>query len=220
MIPFREHILRDLAPYHCTNPGCRQDLYHFLQHPEYETQRHGVMWFCGAKGHPQYTERIDFLAHMRQAHDTTLRDIDLSMLSYRFQLASLKLGGDCEHCGMPRQRIKRCTPRYLEQIALFSLPRAGEMQEMNSHSSGRSAKNLATVNRLQDEPRAPQIQDSESNSDHAEPTHAQETTRRRQETRNVGKETKAEERMETEKEETENEGRGRRRRRGGGGGVR
>lgn len=180
MISFREHILRDLAPYHCTNRGCRKDLYHFLQQPEYETQRHGVMWFCGAKGHPQYTGGIDFLAHMRQAHDTTLRNRDLSMLSYRFQLASLKLGGDCEHCGMPRQRIKRCIPRYLEQIALFSLPRAGEMQEMNSHSSGRSAKNLATVNRLQDKPRAPQIQDSESNSDHAEPTHAQETTRRRQ----------------------------------------
>lgn len=181
----RKHVLRDLQPYVCTYPDCDL-LEHFFdsrrEWHNHETQRHRGKWFCGVTKHLQYTERTDFLTHMKHAHETTFKDSQLPLLPDMFQCVSGSEDGICNLCKKSCKGLKSHVSRHLEQIALFALPRVNETEELNSHSLGQNVNSLADVGRLQGGPRESPSSGSASKSELSEPTHTQERHPERSET--------------------------------------
>jgi hypothetical protein len=177
MISCRKHVLGDLRPYVCTYPDCDL-LEHFFDNREewykHETQQHRVKWFCNILGHPQYSERTDFLTHMSRDHDTTFKDSQLTLLPSMFQCPSRSQDGICNLCTRSCTKLKSHVSRHLQQIALFALPRVNETEELNSESTGQNVNSLANVNRLQDGSRGSLSSHSASKSELSQPTHTQE----------------------------------------------
>ena len=125
----RRHVLRDLQPYVCTYADCDLLEHFFASRSEWyshEMQCHRVEWFCNIKGHPQYTEKHDFLEHMKSSHYTTFNIDQESKVLGMFKLPSRTPYGKCNLCSRPDVKIKSHVARHLEQMALFALPRSNE----------------------------------------------------------------------------------------------
>lgn len=170
MISSRKHILRDLQLYLCTSLRFPRDLHHILNEgPKHKTQP--ARWFSDALSYPIFAKGTDCPAHVGQVHEIILSKSKKASLSDLFQFTVRNLPGNCGHCKVPCQWFTRGLPPHLKLVALPSVPRDNEL---NSHSSGQNANNLACVNHLQDDPRASQSTDSASKSDLSEPTLTQE----------------------------------------------
>ncbi|CAD6439834.1 95dec5dc-9321-4a63-a1f5-995e7d561e74 [Sclerotinia trifoliorum] len=82
---WKRHILRDIEPYVCLFDGCEKSIECFatvddwINHMQWQ---HAVVWCCQVGGHEStiYHSEEDFKQHLRQEHENSFNESQLSMI--------------------------------------------------------------------------------------------------------------------------------------------
>jgi hypothetical protein len=133
-----------MQPYVCTFKDCENPS-HLYETPEgwynHEMQMHRKEWCCNIGDHRPYTNREDFLKHMRSSHSGSFLEHQLADVLEMCERPIQSTTGVCPLCTddheeyvsgelkirrdtkeIPSIEMKRHLGRHLEQSALFAIP--------------------------------------------------------------------------------------------------
>lgn len=139
----RKHVFRDLRPYVCTFKDCpKPDRLFDSRHDWYnhEVEVHRREWFCNACDQPFPTKAL-FESHLRQNHPDLFTEAHLQAVVDRCERAidSEQACPLCEEECFPGQ-LQSHLARHMQQLALFTLPKASEETYGDAASIGAQAQ--------------------------------------------------------------------------------
>lgn len=129
----RQHVFNDLQPYNCLEPGCSRAENGFVRRKDWFShmvQEHWRTWTCPLECVERFTTSSTFSEHMSQIHGSPITSPE-AISGSREDLAQAK--GKCplcwEHEIVNSHQYRSHVGHHLEQLALFVLPRAEEVEE-------------------------------------------------------------------------------------------
>ena len=152
---FRKHVLQDLEPYICTFSTCGLEGYQ-SQHTwfEHELLVHRNQWVCSRCSDP-FASSDSLERHINQHHSESISGRQISMIVEQSKrpIESIQPNG-CPFCGgswaktgpsdtaseevlvVDIDQFRRHLGHHLQQVALFSLPRLTQGQDVGSNDVG------------------------------------------------------------------------------------
>ena len=133
MVFHRRHVFKDLRPYVCTFAECTTPNEMFLTRREWfahELKFHRKEWNCNDCNSAFATEK-DILDHLHQNHPDACNAVLLPIILTGCSRVPT-LDQQCLLCAgtFPASKIKNHVARHLQQLALYSLPRREDLEEV------------------------------------------------------------------------------------------
>ena len=129
----REHILRDLRPYVCTYPECREEdqLYdRWKDWANHEQWAHSRTWRCPDHPRAYFETADDFRSHWRTSHhDQETPSDEAARFSETVSTANSRLCPICKCMSENAESMQQHIATHLQRIALFTLPNYSDGDE-------------------------------------------------------------------------------------------
>jgi len=145
----RKHVLEDLEPYVCTFPECEKHDSTFANREEWfeHESQHRLNYHCGERDHEHFVDDAHFLRHMACKHSLPVEPTwNSASLSMFLQLTDPNSAVTCPLCGHTTSRLKSHLSRHLERIALFSIPKTHELEELEASGLRDSELSIGLLN--------------------------------------------------------------------------
>ncbi|KAI7775495.1 hypothetical protein LA080_006738 [Diaporthe eres] len=130
---WKQHVFSDLRPYNCLEPGCAQAETGFVRRKDWFShvvREHWRTWTCTLGCADRFTTSSLFSEHMSQKHGSATTSLEMDAGS-RDDLT--KANGKCPLCWeyeiVSSHQYRSHVGHHLEQLALFVLPGAEEIEE-------------------------------------------------------------------------------------------
>lgn len=152
----RQHVFSDLRPYNCLEPGCAHPETGFVRRKDWFShivRVHWRTWACPLGCADRFTTYSLFSEHMSQKHGsaTTPQEVDAGS---RDDLT--KANGKCPLCWeyeiASSHRFQSHVGHHLEQLALFVLPGAEEVEEQIEEEEDGLSQNESHETEDEDQP--------------------------------------------------------------------